>query len=163
MIRLKTNRGSNLPAISTASLPDIVFILLFFFMTVVTINDQQLMVENTLPFATEAEKLEKTENSIAIFVGRPKGEHIAALGTTPRIQLGNRFVNMDQVAAVALGELYTIPEHLRNSATIALKADRTIKMGVILDIKEALRQVNLFKINYTTVQGDVFQNIEQLD
>ncbi len=160
MSSFKTDRGSKLPAISTASLPDIVFILLFFFMTVVTINDQQVLVENALPYATEAERVMKKDNNIEIFIGTPKGAQVALLGKTPRIQLGETFVDMDQVASSALKELYSMPEHLRNSAVISIKADNTIKMGIILDLKEELRGINLLKINYTTVQGDVFQNIE---
>ena len=160
MASFKTNRGSKLPAISTASLPDIVFILLFFFMTVVTINDQPVMVQNTLPNATESEKLTKKDNTIEVFIGTPKGAQVALLGKAPRIQLGKTFVAMDQVASSALEELYSMPEHLRNSAVVSIKADTGIKMGIILDLKEQLRSVNLLKINYTTTQGDVFQNIE---
>ncbi len=118
------------------------------------------MVENTLPLATEAERLMKVDNIIEIYVGKPKDGQETLLGTAPRIQLGNTFVSMDQIASNALRELYLMPEHLRKSAMVSIKADKTIKMGIILDLKEELQSINLLKINYTTVQGDVFQNIE---
>ena len=60
--KMSSSRG--LPAISTASLPDIVFILLFFFMTVTVMKNQNLMVENMLPRATETEKLDKQDRII---------------------------------------------------------------------------------------------------
>ena len=59
MAKFNKKKDGDLPAVSTASLPDIVFMLLFFFMTVTTMKDSTLMVENTLPNASEVKKLEK--------------------------------------------------------------------------------------------------------
>ena len=49
MSKFKKKKSGSLPAISTASLPDIVFMLLFFFMTATTMKDSDLKIENTLP------------------------------------------------------------------------------------------------------------------
>jgi len=78
----KTNRKSKskLPPISTASLPDIVFILLFFFMTVTVMKNTNLLVENTLPNATEIEKLDKNDRVIEIIVGKPNKEYASLVG-----------------------------------------------------------------------------------
>jgi biopolymer transport protein ExbD len=160
--KLKTN-DRNLPAISTASLPDIVFILLFFFMTVTTIKDQNLLVENMLPKATETDKLDKQDRIIEIFVGKATKNRSSQLGNEARIQMGNRFVSMDEVDDYALQTLSLIPQHLRNVATVSIKADIGVKMGVINDIKKELRSVNLLKINYTTFDGDVFDNVNKLE
>ena len=61
MAKFNKKKDGDLPAVSTASLPDIVFMLLFFFMTVTTMKDSTLMVDNTLPNATEVKKLEKKD------------------------------------------------------------------------------------------------------
>ncbi|UCG29019.1 MAG: biopolymer transporter ExbD, partial [Bacteroidales bacterium] len=45
-------------AINTASLPDIVFMLLFFFMTTTVMREVDLNISVRVPDATEAEKLE---------------------------------------------------------------------------------------------------------
>jgi len=161
MIRFNKVKVSNrsLPPISTASLPDIVFILLFFFMTVTVIKNQNLMVENTLPQATEVDKLDKQDRIIEIFVGKAKNSRSISLGDEPRIQMDDRFVLVDEVGDFALQALSLMPEHLRKVATVSIKADVGVKMGIIEDIKMELRAVNLLKINYTTFEGDVIQEL----
>ncbi|MDC6387474.1 biopolymer transporter ExbD [Maribacter sp. PR1] len=165
MIKFNSFRSvnRNLPAISTASLPDIVFILLFFFMTVTTIKEQNLMVENTLPKATETEKLDKRDRIIEIFVGNSTNTHLSMMGSGTRIQMNNRFVAIEEVGDYALQALYQMPEHLRKVATVSIKADVAVKMGIIEDLKKELRLVNLLKINYTTFEGNVFDNQKRVD
>lgn len=160
MARINSFRSvnRNLPAISTASLPDIVFILLFFFMTVTTIKNQNLLVENTLPKATEIEKLDKQDRIIEIFVGKATGNHNTDLGNEARIQMDNRFVAIEEVGDHALRALFQMPEYLRKVATVSIKADVGVKMGIVEDLKKELRKVNLLKINYTTFEGDVLDN-----
>lgn len=154
----KMSTSRSLPPISTASLPDIVFILLFFFMTVTVMKNQNLLVENTLPKATEIDKLDKQDRIIEIFVGQAKDNHNTNLGNEPRIQMDNKFVTVDEVGDYALQALSVMPEHLRSVATVSIKADVGVKMGIIEDLKKRLRLVNLLKINYTTFEGDVLDN-----
>ncbi len=59
MSKFKKDKSGDLPAISTASLPDIVFMLLFFFMVATVMRDSSLMIENRLPSADQIEKLQK--------------------------------------------------------------------------------------------------------
>lgn len=150
----KTN--NHLPAISTASLPDIVFMLLFFFMTVTTIKSEELLVENKLPQATETEKLNKRDRVIEIYVGKSKNSKGESSTDSFQIQMESNIVNLDEVPHVALKQLVQMPENLQNAAIVSLKADKTVTMGVINDLKEKLREVNLLKINYTVIEGDVF-------
>ncbi len=148
------------PQISTASLPDIVFMLLFFFMTVTVMKDDSLKVENELPNATEVKKLEKKDRVITIHVGRPTNEYSKVLGTESRIQLGDKFAKLSDVAPYVLGRLTHIPEQLHPYVTVALKVDRKANMGLVNDIKRELRQVGMLKINHTTYEGDAFTNLK---
>lgn len=160
MIKFNKYRSSkNLPPVSTASLPDIVFILLFFFMTVTVMKNQNLLVENTLPTATETEKLNKKDRVIEIFVGKPTKSSNANLGDEPRIQMDNKFITVDEVGDYALQALSSMPQHLRSVATVSIKADVGVKMGIIEDLKSELRMVNLLKINYTTYEGATVNNL----
>jgi biopolymer transport protein ExbD len=159
MLQLKKNNPSKIPVISTAALPDIVFILLFFFMTVTTIKNQDLLVENILPLANETEKLNKTDRIIEIFVGQLKPMAGSSHLEMAQIQIEDRLVKIDEVGHQAIVVLNTMPEHLRKVATISIKADKKVKMGVISDIKRELRNVNLLKINYTAIEGNAFENL----
>ncbi len=55
----KKKGAGDVPAVNTASLPDIVFMLLFFFMTVTVMKDSTVKVENQLPNANEIKKVGK--------------------------------------------------------------------------------------------------------
>ena len=58
-----------MPPISTASLPDVIFMILFFFMVSTTMRDQELLVRYKLPEATEVQKLEKKSLVSFIHIG----------------------------------------------------------------------------------------------
>lgn len=160
MSKFNKKKSGNLPEMSTASLPDIVFMLLFFFMTVTIMKEDTLKVENNLPNASEIKKLEKKDRVIYIYVGKPTKEHQKLFGTEPRIQVNDKFIKISEVGDYILAERAKKPEGIRNVLTTALKIDKNANMGLISDIKQELRKVNALKINYTTYEGDAFVNFE---
>ncbi|UII80911.1 biopolymer transporter ExbD [Flagellimonas sp. CMM7] len=160
MSKFAKKKDGDLPAVSTASLPDIVFMLLFFFMTVTTMKDSSLMVENTLPNATEIKKLEKKDRVIYIYVGKPTREYQKVFGTEPKIQLNDKYANVDEVGSYILAERAKKPQEIQNVLTTALKVDKEANMGLIADIKQQLREVNALKVNYTTYEGNAFNNLQ---
>ena len=139
MAKFKKDGKRETPAISTASLPDIVFMLLFFFMVSTTMREVSLMVANAMPQATETVKLEKKSLVSNIYVGKPTPQYQGAYGTEPRIQLNDRF---------ATSERESRKEEDRNSITNNLKVDKNVTMGVVTDIKQELRKANSLRINY---------------
>ena len=160
MAKFNKKKDGDLPAVSTASLPDIVFMLLFFFMTVTTMKDSSLLVENTLPNASETKKLEKKDRVIYIYVGRPTSQYQKVFGSEPKIQLNDKFANVSEVGDFILQERAKKPQELQNVLTTALKVDKNANMGLISDIKQELRKVNALKVNYTTYEGDAFRNLQ---
>jgi len=105
-----------------------------------------MKVRTQLPQATEVEKLEKKSRLHYIFVGPPLDE---ALGTTPRIQLDDAFAKVNQIQ-----EYITLKNSQKDEKeipymTTSLKADKVVKMGIITDIKQELREVNALKLSYT--------------
>lgn len=160
MAKFNKKKDGDLPAVSTASLPDIVFMLLFFFMTVTTMKDSTLMVDNTLPNASEIKKLEKKDRVIYIYVGKPTTQYQKVFGTQPKIQLNDKFADVEEIGDFILQERAKKPQELQNVLTTALKVDRNANMGLISDIKQELRKVNALKVNYTTYEGDAFRNLQ---
>ena len=71
------------------------------------------------------------------------------------MQLNDRLANVSDVGNYVLEEIAKKPPHIRNLVTIALKVDKKANMGLISDVKEELRKVNVLKINYTTYEGEV--------
>ena len=92
MAVMKKDGGKKeVPAISTASLPDVIFMILFFFMVSTTMRDQEVLVRYKLPSATEIQKLEKKNLVSYINIGVPVSHMQAKYGTAPRIQLNDSF------------------------------------------------------------------------
>jgi biopolymer transport protein ExbD len=160
MSKFNKKKDAGLPAVNTAALPDIVFMLLFFFMTVTVMKDSSLKVENVLPNATEIKKLEKKDRVIYIYVGKPTREYEKMFGTESKIQLNDKFANVAEVGSYILAERAKKPQELQNVLTTALKVDKNANMGIISDIKQELRKVQALKVNYTTYEGDAFRNLQ---
>ncbi|WP_081210441.1 ExbD/TolR family protein [Salegentibacter sediminis] len=154
----KTNEGQ--PAISTASLPDIVFMLLFFFMVVTVMRQNTLMVKNKLPYANQVEKLDKKDLVMYIYAGKPSPRYQQRFGTEARIQLNDKFASVSEVQQFIYSERETKREELIPYLTTALKVDEETNMGLVSDIKQELRKAEALKINYTTLQGDALRNME---
>ena len=159
MSKFKKKKGGELPAISTASLPDIVFMLLFFFMVATVMRDSTLMVNNSLPAADQTQKLDKKDRVMYIYAGKPSSRYEDKYGSAARIQLNDKFSVVEDVGAFVLAERASKRQELQNVLTTALKVDGETKMGLVSDIKQELRKVNALKLNYTTRIGEYTQNI----
>lgn len=160
MAKFTKKKSSELPAVNTASLPDIVFMLLFFFMVATTMRETTLKVENTLPFADQVEKLDKKDLVMYIYAGKPSSRYKSSFGTEARIQLNDNFADVSEIQQFIYSERETKREELVPFLTTALKVDEETNMGLVSDIKQELRKAEALKINYTTRTGDAAQNME---
>lgn len=156
MSKFKKKTGGGTPAISTASLPDIVFMLLFFFMVTTVMREVTLLVKNQKPFATEIKKLEKKNLVTYIYVGKPKKSLLSTYGNEPKIQLNDAFASLKDIKEFVFSERDAINEDERKLMTVSIKADEEVKMGLISDIKQELRKAEALKINYSTRKGEVY-------
>lgn len=158
MSKFKKKKSGELPAISTASLPDIVFMLLFFFMVATVMRQNTLMIENNLPKADQVEKLDKKDLVMYIYAGKPSSRYKSSAGTQARIQLNDKFAEVTDIAPFILAERAAKREELVPFLTTALKVDGRTNMGLVGDIKKELREVQALKINYTTRIGAATDN-----
>lgn len=138
------------PAISTASLPDIIFMLLFFFMVVTVMREDDPKVKVSKPNATETEKLEKKNLVDYINVGPPVNPRY---GTEPKIQLDDAFAEVSDIPVWIKANRDRRKEAEQPLITTSLKVDREVRMGIVTDIKQELRETNALKINYSVNKG----------
>jgi biopolymer transport protein ExbD len=136
------------PALSTSSLPDIIFMLLFFFMAVTTMKEVTYKVKVSPPSATELQKLENKSLVRYIYVGEPMKEYREQFGSATRIQLNDQFADVNEIETFITMERSAMKEEDQNIMTVSIKADKDTKMGIITDIKQALRRAYALKINY---------------
>ncbi len=139
------------PAISTASLPDIVFMLLFFFMVTTQLREQDIKVEQKLPRATQLQKIENKSLASSIYVGRPKKKQF---GTEPRIQINDVFIEPSGIPLYIQQERSKLKENEKDQLTISLKVDSDAKMGLLTDVKLQLREADARKVNYSSLSKD---------
>lgn len=153
MAKFRKDGGKKLPAISTASLPDIIFMLLFFFMTTTSMKEVTLMVDQKVPQATELAKLEKKSLVRYIYIGTPKKQYQKSFGFESRIQLDDAFANNpDEVQSYIATKRAAMKEDEQNLMIVSLKVDQETKMGIVTDVKQALRNAYAVRINYTATQ-----------
>lgn len=154
MAKFQRKGKGGLPAISTASLPDIVFMLLFFFMVSTTLRETSLLVQSRLPEATEVAKLEKKSLVSYIYVGPPIRSMQTLYGTEPRIQLNDSFKSLDDIRDFISSERDAMSESDRPLLTTSLKVDENTRMGIVTDIKQELRKASALKINYAARRAE---------
>ncbi|MEA3316777.1 MAG: biopolymer transporter ExbD [Bacteroidota bacterium] len=148
MAKFKRKGKGGLPAVSTASLPDIIFMLLFFFMVSTVMRETSINVNIHVPGATEIKKLEKKSLVSYIYIGEPKNTN--KYGTEPRIQLNDSYAKVTDIRDYITTEREKMDEKERPFMTTSLKVDDKTRMGVVTDVKQALRRSSALKINYST-------------
>lgn len=152
MAKIRRADKREMPALNTSSLPDIIFMLLFFFMSVTSMKEVTYKVQFTNPQATELTKLEKKSLVRYIYVGTPTKEFRKQFGTESRIQLDDQFAEKSEIGEYILNENAQMNEEDKSQMTISIKADKETRMGIINDIKQELRAVSALKISYAATQ-----------
>ncbi len=142
------------PAISTASLPDIVFMLLFFFMVTTVMREVEMKIRVRIPEASQIKKLEKKSLVSYIYIGEPIQKYQKFFGTEPRIQLNDKFAEVSDIRLFIESERAARDEKEVPLLTTSLKVDSECKMGIVTDVKQELREVQALKINYSTRRKD---------
>jgi len=150
MAKFQRKGKGGTPGISTASLPDIVFMLLFFFMVSTTMREVELKIKVVVPEATEVTKLENKSLVSYIYVGTPLKAYRSKFGTEPRMQLNDKFSELKDIIPFIDAKRESMDEMDIPRMTVSIKADAETKMGIITDIKEELKTAQALKINYST-------------
>ena len=126
----KTKISSEIP---TASMPDIIFMLLVFFMVTTVLKEYSGLPVN-LPKAKRIEKL-KSKDTLSKF-GFPKKELIS---------IDDRLMGVDDVSLVMYDKRIADPQ-----IVVSLKGDEDAEMGLVSEIHENLRKVEALKLNYSS-------------
>lgn len=140
------------PMLNTASLPDLIFTVLFFFITVTHMREVTLKVRYRVPEGTELTKLVKKSAVTHIYIGRPTDGMGHVTGKGSRIQINDKYVDVPTVTDYVADERARMsPEDVR-MMSVSIKADRSTEMGLVSDVRQALRRTDVTKINYSATQ-----------
>lgn len=171
MIR-RNRRLREVPMLNTASLPDLIFTVLFFFMIVTHMRTTTSKVQYALPQGTELKRLVKKSAVTYIYIGRdmPKTTRETSTVVSPntssasspntstassmdvsayKVQLNNRVGTIGEVASFVANEKKRMNPDDQVKMTVSIKADRSTPMYVINAVKRAVRAGGAIRINYS--------------
>ena len=141
-----------MPELSTSSLPDLIFPILFFFMMVTSMREVTLKVRIQKPVGTELEKLARKSCTSFIYIGKPTEMLRAQYGEGTRIQLNDDYAEATEIYNFVMSDRGELAEIDKPFYTISLKVDRETPMGIVTDVKQALRKAYALKIVYSADQ-----------
>jgi biopolymer transport protein ExbD len=134
--------------IPTSSMPDVVFMLLFFFMVTTKMRDTSIKVEQRMPEASQLKKLAKKSLISYLYIGKPKQE---GLGNEAKIQANDVFIEPKGIIQWVNEKKAGLQEFERDAMTVSMKVDNEAKRGIIADVETELRKANARKILYSAV------------
>jgi len=141
--RFQRRSSDTEPGFTTASLPDIVFMLLIFFMVTTVLREQNIKVQTELPQAEALTKIEQKRLISKIHVGPLKrGEN---QGETA-IQIDDALIeNRRTIRQIMYRKVQNEPRLIAS-----LKVDVGSEMGVVNEVHQELREAGALRINYSS-------------
>ena len=138
------------PAMSTSSLPDIVFMLLFFFMAATTMREVDPLVKVQMPQANEITELDK-KDLVNIWMGKPfnaKADEDAL-----KIQLNDKTQEVEDIRNFISATTATkgvSPKEI----VVNLRVDQEATVGKLTAVKQELRKAEALSISYAAMQAE---------
>ncbi len=132
-MKFEKKRASTKQEIPTASMPDIIFMLLLFFMVTTTLREVEVFVNYSLPEAKAIEKIENRRLISYIWVGQDS-----------RIQINDSLVKMEEIQGIMYAKRQSLP-----NVIVSLRIDKNTDMGYVTDIQQELRKAFCLRINYS--------------
>ena len=140
-----------IPGLNTSSLPDLIFTVLFFFMIVTHMRKVTLKVRYQVPQGTELTRLTKKTAVSYIYIGKPAvGSDIDKAKTA--IQLNDKYATTTDIIDYIAAEKSRMTPEDEQQMTVSIKADKSTKMGIISEVKQALRKSKALKISYSATE-----------
>lgn len=150
-MRLYRGRNHEIPVLNTASMPDLIFSILFFFMLVVNMRKNTVHVKYQVPIATELSRLYNNSEIQYIYIGRPLNKVGKVESNRMVVQLNDHITKIPEIKRYLVELSAVLPPEQRKKLCVSIKADRHADMGTIMDLKQVLREANVLNVNFTAV------------
>ena len=128
-----------------ASLPDLIFTVLFFFMIVTHMRTSDVKVRYKVPQGTELTKLTHKSTTQYIYIGTDARDK----SNTGVVQMNDRIVDAAGITDMMADIRQRMMPEDQQNLSVDLRADRSTKMSVIKEVKEALRKAGALTVNYS--------------
>ena len=150
-------REHEMPGLNTSSLPDLIFTVLFFFMIVTHMRQVTLKVDYRAPQGKQLTRLTKKSAVSYIYIGKPVQSlpgvsNVETDSSGDCVQLNDKLATPAEVMDYVLAEKRRMSAEDQRQMTVSIRADRQVPMGVVMDVKQALRQAKVLRVNYSAVE-----------
>lgn len=145
-------RSHDIPELNTASLPDLIFTILFFFMLVTHMRKVAVKVKYQVPQGTELTKLVKKTTITYLYIGKPMSETGQLASDSLCIQMNDKLVDVAEIKSYLVKERATMAAEDKKQMSVSIRADKETPMGRIIDIKQSLREANVLNVNYAATK-----------
>lgn len=148
MAHFKKKQAGSKQEIPTSAMPDVVFMLLFFFMVTTVLREVTLKVKLDLTKATNIEKIEEKRLVSYIYMGPERLENNQV--GEDKVQIDDSIV--DDIGAIRnlmYDKLLEEPKLI-----VSLRVDENSEFGLLTDVQKELQQAGTFRINYSTKRED---------
>jgi biopolymer transport protein ExbD len=144
MSKFQKKNAKTKQEVPTTAMPDIVFMLLIFFMVTTVLREVTLQVRVELTRAENIEKIEQKRLVSYIYIGpRVLGNNL--YGET-RVQIDDALIDdLVFIRRIMYDKLLEQPRLI-----VSLRVDRESEMGIVTDVQQELRQAGTLQINYST-------------
>lgn len=144
MAKFKKKQANTEQNIPTSAMPDVVFMLIIFFMVTTVMREVELLVQIDYTEAENIEKIERKRLVSYIYIGpeRLGGNNV---GDT-KVQIDDAIVDdIFAIRNIMYDKLLEQPELI-----VSLRVDESSEFGIITDVQQELRHANTLRINYST-------------
>ena len=144
-----SRKERRIPDLNTSSLPDLIFTVLFFFMIVTHMRSVPVNVLYRTPEGTQLTRVTKRASTAYIFIGKPLKQLQATMGDTVVVQVNDKFVPVARLSDMMKAEKERMESNGSTEITVVVKADRDVPVGMVADVKKALREANMLRVHYS--------------
>ena len=137
LISIRRHKQRSVPRLNMASMPDLIFTVLFFFMTITHMRNETPRLSIETPEGKELTQPSSKHSIVNLYIGANK--HGQTL-----VQVGNRVVKPEQ-----LGKILPPADE---EVIVNIRADKGTPMGIISDVKQELRRNGLLNIRYNATE-----------
>ena len=149
-----------LPDLNTAALPDLIFTVLFFFMIVTHMRNVPVKVTTKVPQGTQLAKLVKNTSTIYVFVGKAAPGTKTSSCDSVIVQVNDKIVAIPEMVDYLEAECEKMSPEEQEQLTVSVKIDRDVPMGIVTDVKMALRKAGTLKVHYAASKREKLSQTE---
>ncbi len=134
-----------MPGLNTASLPDLIFTVLFFFIIVTHMREDTVQVKYKVPDGKNLVKTGRKSSIVHLYIGKPSAD---GADNGYRLQLNNKIVSLNQMVDYVADLQNKMSQEDAAVMTVAISCDKNVDMQTVMDVKQALRRANVKRITY---------------